>query len=100
MVCPTWTSVSGAWLALVSSLLLAYPGWRASALLRETYRLVQLKKNSEPASDETEFAIQALADSFKKDANKWLPGLHRLLVAGLLLMVLSGILGVLSAYCS
>jgi len=100
MACPAWISVTGAWLAFISSLLLAYPGWRVSVLLRETYRLLQTNENINATSGETDYAVQALAESFKKDAEKWLPNLHWLLLIGLLFMVISGFLGILGAYCA
>lgn len=60
MACPGWISISGAWLALISSVLLAYPGWRASVLLREAYRVLQEedshRTSNEIASTETNYA--------------------------------------------
>ena len=103
MSCPGWISISGAWLALISSVLLAYPGWRASVLLRDAYRVLQeedgRQSSNDIASTETNYAARALAKSFENDASKWLPHLHKLLLVGLLVMLLAGVLEVWDAYC-
>jgi len=74
-------------LGFISSLILSYPAWRASVLLKEAHLLYKMDKGSDEA---TKRASRALSEAFERKANSWTPGLHLALIVGLLLMIASG----------
>ena len=74
-------------IGFISSLILSFPAWRASVLLKEAHSIYKIDQGSDKS---TERVATALSKAFEKKANSWTPGLHRALILGLFLMIVSG----------
>ena len=95
-MCAAWVGVGAAFLTLVGSSLLGLTAWRVSRLLRK--EATQLRRSAGKQIDIAEMR-SAMAGSYARLADAWTPGLHAVLVIGVLSSVLGAAGGLTSAWC-
>ena len=88
-------------LSLLGSLLLVWPVWRASQLLKTAFMLSKIASKNGKDQNKSVFdeGIEALAEAIEKQAGKWTPGIHRMLIGGIGFMVGGGLISLIDAYC-
>jgi len=77
-------------LGFLSSVILSFPAWRASILLKDAY---SVQRTSKGTKNSTKSAGEALEKAIENRANAWSPAAHYSLIVGLICMLLSGLLG-------
>lgn len=96
MLCSQESEIVLAWLSFLGSVILIWPAWKASVILKVAYSLY--KKSGEAGSSFSK-GLHATAQSLEKEAGKWTLLDHRVLLLGIIFLVLSGLGGLVSSYC-
>jgi hypothetical protein len=101
MLCFDDAPIVAAFFSLLGAVLLVWPAWRASRILKSAFELSN--KATEEGSDQKQSAfdegIKATAKAIEDDAGKWTPRQHRQLIGGIGLMVAGGLIGLIDACC-
>ena len=87
----TWASA----IALVGSLALTYSAWRASRIYLKAHQLSRRL----PADDAHGEIVNTFSKVLTTHANGWSLFMHRMLMMGVFMMVLSGLMNLLKEFC-
>jgi len=96
MLCFEDAPVVATFLSLLGSVLLVWPVWHASQMLKTAFKLSKTTSHKESSFDE---GIKATAAAIEDDAGKWTPGNHYQLVGGIGFMVVGGLISLIDACC-
>lgn len=102
LACFANAPVFAALFSLCGSIMLVFPAWRASQLMKASFQLsgtLKTEARKKKQAEEFSEAVGKLAEDLEKEAVKWTPCQHRLLIGGIGAMVIGGGLALIDAGC-
>ena len=96
MFCFESASIVASSLGLLGSLILIYPAWNASRILRFASNY---EHQDNEADDQLDKAIIDTVNAIKKETGRWTVKNHHMLIAGICIMASGGLVSLTDAFC-
>lgn len=101
MLCFEAAPIVAAFSSLLGSVLLVWPAWRVSKILKTAFELSKAASKNGKGQKKSSFAegIKATAEAIETDAGKWTPRNHYQLIGGIGFMIVGGLISLIDACC-